>query len=181
MISIGAREGSQGQLLAHPGQPAEVPTGTGEGALGVLPLDSQDRQAVGLKFDAAAQDRIIEPQACVDCWQGNGNSFLLVGASKALKGPALDRDIAVHVDALGADEVTQAIVAGDVVAPGDSLVSRGPERASNRPVGVELEAPITFEIAAESPAVGRRQVDLVGVGDVAIGDEGAKLVGAEAG
>ena len=68
----------------------------GEGSLGVLPVDAQDREAVGLHLDIAAGD-LAEAEAGVDRREGDRDLLLAVIDAQALERPAGDRDIAVGV------------------------------------------------------------------------------------
>ena len=181
MVSVGTRECGKRDFLPHGRDLAQIPFGAGEGALGILAVDPQDGEAVGLDHDFPARDRAGQDEACVERRKRDWDLFLDIVDAQPLECPAGNRDVAGAVDPFDIDEVAQHIVAADVVAAGDSLVGCGAQRPGDAPVRIELELAIGFEITAEiAPLV---EPDRIGIGivDPPVGDEGADLIGAEAG
>ena len=103
VVDVAAGIAGERHFLAPVRQPAQVPSRAGEGALRVLALDAQDRQAVRLELDSPAEDRRIEPEARIDRRQGDRDSLLDIVDPQALERPAGDRDVAVGADPLGVD------------------------------------------------------------------------------
>ena len=142
------------------------------------PSTAQDCQAVGLKFDFAADHRLVEPEAGVERRQGDRDALLDVVDAQALEAQPLSRH-SVGADPLDIDEAAQHVVAGDVVLAGDGLVGRGPERAGHAPQGVELGLAIAFEIAAQPTLFAGIVVGQVRIVALAVGQEAADLEGAD--
>ncbi len=111
MIDVAAAVGGQSDLLAPRGEPPEVPSRAGEGALRVLPVDADDRQAVGLQLEPAARPTSFDPEAGVDRWKGDRNLLLPIVGAQALERPAGDRNVGIGADPLGVDEAAQPVVA----------------------------------------------------------------------
>src|SRR6185369_10231958 len=110
-------------------QATQIPLRTGKRALCVLALDTDDRQAVGLEFDFSAENLVAEPDPGIDRRQRDRDLLLDIVDPQALERPAGDRNVGIGRDPLSIDEIAQAVVAGDVVAPGHGLVSGPAEGA----------------------------------------------------
>src|SRR5262249_20296658 len=141
MINVAANISREIELLAPGSEPAHVPLRAGERALAILPLDANDREAVGLDFDLAAKD-IANPDSGIDRRKRDRNLLLNVVDAETLERPGSDRNVGVGGNPLGVDEIAQAVVAGEVVAAGDGLVARPAERSGDAPFGTELELAI---------------------------------------
>ena len=93
MIEIAAGISGQQELLSEGGEPPQVPARTDEGALGVLAVDPEDGEAVGLKLHIPADHRPIEAKAGVDRRQRDRNLLLHIVDAQALERPAGDADV----------------------------------------------------------------------------------------
>ena len=91
MIDVAASICRQDHFLTPRGEAVQVPAYAGEGALGVLAVDAQDGEAVGLQLDISAGD-IAEAEAGVDCRERDRSLSLAVIDAQALESPAGDRD-----------------------------------------------------------------------------------------
>ena len=172
VVDVASRVAGQGQFLAPSRQPPQVPLRAREGALRVLALDADDIEAVALDLQRAAE-HVLLAEAGVDRGKRDRDLLLPVVGAQPFERPAGDRDVAVGADALGVDDVSQPVIVGDVVAAGEGLVARDPERGSDAPQRVELRLAVRLEIAADALA-GRGDVG-VDAFDRSVGQEAADL------
>ena len=73
----------------------------------------------------------------------------MIALPQALEGPAFDREVALHAEALELVEVPQRVVARDVVAAQERVVGGEAKAERRTPVATVLEAAVTEDIAAE--------------------------------
>ena len=171
VIGVRPGEGGQGELLAHPGQRRRSQRALAKARCVSWP--SMRRMARLLACSSTLPPSTgSSRRSRASCRQCNRDPVLLVGAPQALKCPSLDRDIAVEVDALGVDETAQPIVAGMSYWRATVL-----SVAARKGQAVQLdrvETAIAPKIATDALAIFRRQVNRVGVWNVASEDESAR-------
>ncbi len=135
VVDIAAHQRGQRDQLAHPGQPLQIPLRPGKGALGVLPVIAQQRQAVGLKLQVAAQHRVRQPLAEINCGQGERHLSLICVQPQCLGRPAGDRQIGQIGDPFEIDGRSQPVIAAEIVTAQEGAVAGEPDRGGKAPVG----------------------------------------------
>ena len=88
MIDVAASVSGEGDLLSHRREPPKVPFGADEGTLRVLAFDAQDREAVRLDLQLAAEDGRGEVEPGIDRRERDRDLLLDVVDSKPLECPA---------------------------------------------------------------------------------------------
>src|SRR5207248_10876913 len=103
VIDVASAISSEGDLLAPGGQPAQIPFGADERALCVLALDADDRQAVCLQIELAAEQVAAKPR--VDRRKRDRDLLLYVIDAQAFECPAGNADVAIRSDPVDFDQV----------------------------------------------------------------------------
>ena len=103
VIDVAAAVSGEGDLLSPRGQPPQIPFGADERALRVLTLDADDRQAVGLQIELAAEQVAAKPR--VDRRKRDRDLLLNVIDAQTFECPASNTDVAVRCDPVGFDQV----------------------------------------------------------------------------
>src|SRR3546814_18467850 len=93
---------------------------------------------------------MLDPAAIVDFGQGDRLHPLFVVDAQRLHRPASNREIAVAIDPLEPDRVSQPSVARNVVAAQEGVVGREPDRFAATPVRIELIAARDIGITAKT-------------------------------
>ena len=98
MINVAAHHACNRDHLAQTGHAAQVPFGTGESALRILPDVPNYRETVGLQFYLAPKHRVVQPEPVIHRWQSDRNLALFLVQSQRLRGPACQREVGIAVD-----------------------------------------------------------------------------------
>ena len=177
MVDVSAHQRGQRHHLTEAGHPPQIPLRSGKGALGVLAVIAQQREAVELHFDITAQHRIGEPLAEIERGQGERDLALLGIDAQRLRRPASQREIGILGDPLEIDGRAQPVIAAEIVAAQEGAVAGEADRGCQAPFGRELEPAIALEIAA------RIALKALAAGEVgqsiAGGEIAGDLIGAE--